>query len=167
MGIRSYASRVTPLSKAIALILFVSLPFTGFFIGVNYKNNLAAIYSRCRQNIVKPLDKIPVPASYYESSKYKLETMKTFKGVIKKEEVPKELELGDYWYFLYFDEPYLCTQCATGFPVFMEKIEIWSTGKIPVNLDNYINKHVITAGTLGWGYAESTIFSAEAIAELE
>lgn len=39
MSLPRWATRVTPLSKLIALILFVSLPFIGFYFGIQYQKD--------------------------------------------------------------------------------------------------------------------------------
>ena len=47
---------VTPLSKALALMLFIALPFFGFYLGWSLKNNLSIIYNQCISNysIIEP-----------------------------------------------------------------------------------------------------------------
>lgn len=44
---------VTPFSKALALILFITLPFVGFYLGMNYQNLLTPS-SRSSISIVPP-----------------------------------------------------------------------------------------------------------------
>jgi hypothetical protein len=40
---------VTPLSKAIAMALFISLPFIGFFLGMEYQKRITVIPVEYRQ----------------------------------------------------------------------------------------------------------------------
>ncbi len=40
MKLPSYLTKVTPLSKTLALILFILLPFLGFYLGVKYQSSL-------------------------------------------------------------------------------------------------------------------------------
>jgi hypothetical protein len=46
MKLKSFTT-VTPLSKALALALFIALPFVGFYLGWSLKNSLSAIYNKC------------------------------------------------------------------------------------------------------------------------
>ncbi len=51
---------VTTLSKILALILFVTLPFIGYYLGWSLKNNISSIYSKCVDSAVltKPISLI-------------------------------------------------------------------------------------------------------------
>lgn len=40
MELRDSFTKVTPFSKTIALILFISLPFIGFFLGIKYQKSI-------------------------------------------------------------------------------------------------------------------------------
>ncbi len=56
---------VTPLSKILALIIFVALPFIGYFLGWSLKNNITSIYSKCINNsdLIKPKQVANVPSN--------------------------------------------------------------------------------------------------------
>jgi hypothetical protein len=43
---------VTPLLKILALTLFITLPFIGYYLGWSLKNNISSIYSTCVNNSV-------------------------------------------------------------------------------------------------------------------
>lgn len=91
----------------------------------------------------------------------------TVRGVIKKEKVPEELQLGDYWYWFYFDEPYLLTENASGYPQYIDKIQVLPPqNKDFSGIESYLNKHVEIYGSKTWGYAESNVFQLIAITVL-
>lgn len=89
------------------------------------------------------------------------------KGTIKKEKIPVELELGDYWYWLYFDEPYLLRNNAVGVPIYIDKIELTNPESDFYKLSDYIDKHILLAAKQTWGYAESSVFEPVAITVLK
>jgi hypothetical protein len=43
------ANQVTPVSKVFAAVIFVTLPFLGFWIGFNYQNELTSMYRQCME----------------------------------------------------------------------------------------------------------------------
>ncbi|OGC60548.1 hypothetical protein A3K34_01850 [candidate division WWE3 bacterium RIFOXYC1_FULL_40_10] len=90
----------------------------------------------------------------------------TFKGTIKKDLIPPELELGDYWYNFYFDEPYLLEESSVGRPIYVNSLQIAEPTDGFFNLEDFIGKHVQVSGNFGWGYAESTTIESIAITEL-
>lgn len=84
-------------------------------------------------------------------------------GTIKKEEIPVELDLGDYWYWIYMDAPLLVEDNAQGRPMNFKKIQIESPTPEVLNLDEFLDKKVEVSGNIGWGYAESNVFNAVSI----
>ncbi len=88
----------------------------------------------------------------------------TFTGTLRKEEIPAELELGDYWYWIYFDEPYTLEQNAAGFPMDIDKIQVNPPQREEMGMDTFDGKHVEIKGYITWGYAESSVIQAEEIA---
>jgi hypothetical protein len=89
------------------------------------------------------------------------------RGMVKKEQIPVELELGEYWYWLYFNEPFLLEENATGVPVSIDKIQVlppWDNESF--NIDNFLNIQVEIDGTLNWGYAESKVLQIITLTEL-
>jgi hypothetical protein len=91
----------------------------------------------------------------------------TVKGTVRKEVIPEELELGEYWYWFYFDDPYLLVENAVGYPLFIEKLQITDSIYSNFKIEEYINKHVILNFQLGAGYAESTVMEPIAIMTLK
>ncbi|GIW69881.1 MAG: hypothetical protein KatS3mg101_0628 [Patescibacteria group bacterium] len=87
----------------------------------------------------------------------------TFTGTLRKEEVPAELELGDYWYWIYFDEPYRLEQNAAGFPMDVTKLQVNPPKSEEFNIDAFDGQHVEIKGYITWGYAESSVIQAEEI----
>lgn len=83
----------------------------------------------------------------------------TVKGVIKREKIPEDLDIGDYWNILYFEKPFLLEDNSSGKPMFINKIEVGYLQQ----LDEYLNKQVEITGALGWGYAESRTLSIKLI----
>lgn len=90
-------------------------------------------------------------------------------GVLRKEKIPSDLQLGDYWYIFYFDEPFLLMDNATGTgPLYIRSIQLFSReDKVVFDFEDYVNKKVKIAGNLTWGYAESRVFKVVAITDLE
>ncbi len=88
-------------------------------------------------------------------------------GELKKEAIPTELELGDYWYWLYFDEPYLLMDNSAGVPFYIEKIQILQPESSDFyNFENFVDTMVGVHGHQTWGYAESSVFQVVAVREL-
>ena len=87
-------------------------------------------------------------------------------GTLKKETVPVELELGEYWYWLYFDEPHLLVNNASGVPLYIDKIQVNPPESLDIyNLDDFTDKKVELYGYQTWGYAESSVFQTMSIRE--
>ncbi|HAI62608.1 MAG: hypothetical protein UU64_C0002G0087 [candidate division WWE3 bacterium GW2011_GWF2_41_45] len=89
--------------------------------------------------------------------------LETFTGTLKKEQIPAELDLGDYWYWLYFDEPYTLEETAAGFPMDIDKIQVNPPSRETEGMDVFDGKHVEIQGNITWGYAESSVIQAEEI----
>ena len=87
-------------------------------------------------------------------------------GTLKKESIPEELELGDLWFWLYFDEPHLLVNNASGVPLYIDKIQVNPPEGLDIyNLDDFTDKKVEIYGYQTWGYAESSVFQAMSIRE--
>jgi hypothetical protein len=85
---------------------------------------------------------------------------------LKKESIPAELELGEYWYWIYFEKPVLLVNSASGVPTYVDKMQlIPSENEDFYNLENFVDKRVEVYGYQTWGYAESSVFQVEAIRE--
>jgi len=85
-------------------------------------------------------------------------------GTLKKEKIPVELDLGDYWYWLYFDNSALLLNNAMGYPLYIDKIQVvLGEAKDLYSLDEFDGKKVEVFGKQSWGYAESSIFEVYAI----
>lgn len=111
--------------------------------------------------VAEPVAQSPEPKEEF-TEQYK--NYKYFTGTIKKEKIPLELELGDYWYWLYFDEPYLLEENAAGFPMNVEKLQIsFAENTSNDKIEEFTDKHVTVQGYLTWGFAESTVIAAESI----
>ena len=150
---KGYAFRVTTLSKILAMILFISLPFIGYFVGFGFKNNLLRLCDECTKSCV--INTATCDQKY-----------KTFRGTLRKEPIPKELELGEYWYVFYFDDPYLLEENAAGRPMYIKQIVVNGPKDNFYNLDDFVDKHVEIKGEFGNGYAESTVLNITAITNL-
>jgi hypothetical protein len=147
---------VTTLSKTVALILFISLPFIGFYVGSNYKKTISSLYSPCVNNVS---DKSVSPKPDEKG-------LITFRGIIRKDKIPAELQLGDYSMMIYFDEPYLLEDNAFGKPVYINSMQVYDPVDGRAKLNDFVSKHVEIFGTLTWGYAESRVIQAVSITEL-
>ncbi|HLB51810.1 hypothetical protein A3F07_04725 [candidate division WWE3 bacterium RIFCSPHIGHO2_12_FULL_38_15] len=91
----------------------------------------------------------------------------TVRGVIRKEKIPAELELGEYWYWINFEEPYLLKDNASGWPQYIDKIQLFPPQDTSFyKLDDYLNKHVEIYGYNSWGYAESSVIQVISMTEL-
>jgi hypothetical protein len=113
------------------------------------------------------LEAKPVPAENEASSPERISES----GVIKKERIPEDLELGEYWYWFYFEEPHLLTENSSGEPVLIDKLQIISyqafgqSGKVDRVLEKYLNRKMMIEGEFSWGYAESRIIIADGFRE--
>jgi hypothetical protein len=88
------------------------------------------------------------------------------RGQVRKEPIPTELELGDFWYWIYFDKPYLLIYNASGVPMYIDKIQAVPSGNRDFyDIEKFLNKEVEIHGFQGWGYAESSVFNIMAIRE--
>ena len=87
-------------------------------------------------------------------------------GTLKKEEIPQELELGEYWYWLYFEEPLLLVNNASGVPMYVDKIQVLPPQSAEIyDVEQFLDKEVELYGYQTWGYAESSVFQINAIRE--
>ncbi len=87
-------------------------------------------------------------------------------GNLKKEAIPEELQLGEYWYWLYFEEPHFLVNNASGVPMYIEKIQVNPSENVDFyNIDEFIDKKVEIYGYQTWGYAESSVFQTVSIRE--
>jgi hypothetical protein len=87
-------------------------------------------------------------------------------GNLKKEEVPEGLDLGDFWYWIYFEDPYLLVQNATGVPLYVEKMQVLPAEYEDFyDIEDFVNKKVEIYGYQTWGYAETSVFQITAIRE--
>ncbi len=85
-------------------------------------------------------------------------------GTLKKEEIPQELELGDYWYWLYFEKPLLLVNNASGVPMYIDKIQVLPPQSPELyDVEEFLDKNVELYGYQTWGYAESSVFQINAI----
>jgi hypothetical protein len=89
------------------------------------------------------------------------------KGTIKKEKIPPELDLGDYWYWIYLNEPLLIENNSSGIPMYVEKIELSNTHPSNVGIEPFLDRQVAVSGSIGWGYAESNVFNVVSISLIE
>ncbi len=93
------------------------------------------------------------------------------RGVIKK--LLDDRDLGsEYMYEFYFEKPFLLWSNATGFPQFVDSLELYPadnttfTDGMFFKIDDYLNIPVEIAGELTWGYAESRVIKIQAITHL-
>jgi hypothetical protein len=100
-------------------------------------------------------------------SKDKPLTSLVFKGILKKEKIPVELELGNTWYWMYFDKPFLLENNASGRPQYMDKLQVIPSQNNTISIDKLLGKHIQIKGNLTWGYAESNVIQIESISEVK
>lgn len=161
----------SPLPKIITLVLLVVLPLIGYMLG-RYLERQTAVWYLDKGETAPVVPPVAPPSTsepdiIFEDGSEMIPTkLTTFRGTLVKEKIPPELELGDEWVWLYFDEPFLNYYSAVGFPVYEPKMQVTGSQQSKYNLDNYIGKHVEIAATLSWGYAESNILVMYAITEL-
>jgi hypothetical protein len=85
-------------------------------------------------------------------------------GTLKKEPIPEEMDLGDFWYWIHFDQPHLITVGASGVPQYINKLQVYPTEFEEIyNLEEFENEKVEIYGYLTSGYAESNVFQITAI----
>ncbi len=83
----------------------------------------------------------------------------SYSGVIMKERIPEEYELGDYWYNFYFDEPQLIETVAGKMKLSYVQIQASTID----SLDEYLDMDVVVVGRLGYGYAESRVILVDKV----
>lgn len=89
------------------------------------------------------------------------------RGILRLEKIPEDLMLGDTWYWLYFDQPFLLEYNATGTPLYIDKIQVFPPeDDFFYKIDDFVDKEVEIYGYLSWGYAESSVFQAVAFSQL-
>ena len=133
--------------------LFIS--FYNFFYLRGLENRLQGIEKNLNGSVSETVDDVtPVETPV---------ALETFVGTLKKEAIPAELDLGDYWYWLYFDEPYLLEENARGIPMDVDKLQVNPPAREVEGMDVFDGQHVEIKGNLTWGYAESTVIGAEEI----
>jgi hypothetical protein len=87
-----------------------------------------------------------------------------FYGTMVKERIPQELDLGEYWYRLYFNEPYYLEDNASGTPQYVNSLQvILPPESSEDDYPFYEGAQVMIGGYLSWGYAESRVIQAEKI----
>jgi hypothetical protein len=164
-------NKPSPLPRIMTLVLLFVLPLIGFMLGRNLERQTAVRYLD-KADTAPVVTLAPSPPTtepdivFEDGSEMTPSKLTTFRGTLVKEKIPPELELGDEWFWLYFDEPFLNYYSAIGFPVYEHKMQITGSQQSKYNLDNFTGKHVEIAATLSWGYAESNILVMHAITEL-
>lgn len=104
----------------------------------------------------------PVTYPYTDSpddSPYMATEFVEYTGVILKEKIPEDYELGDYWYNFYFDEPQVIETAAGR----MKQSYVQIQASEIESLDPYVGMNVTVFGRLSYGYAESRIILADEI----
>lgn len=87
-------------------------------------------------------------------------------GTLKKEEIPQELELGEYWYWMYFEKPLLIVNNSSGVPMYVDKIQVLPPQSNDIyDVEQFLDKEVELYGYQTWGYAESSVFQINSIRE--
>ncbi len=145
--------------KNIKLALVVTLAFAALFISFYNFFYLKSVEGRLQSIEKYTVEKGNLPdaddtESVVEDEVSPNDGEEVFIGTLRKEAIPAELELGDYWYWLYFDEPYTLEENASGLPLEVDKLQI------TMGSDELDGKHVIATGKIGWGYAESSVIEA-------
>lgn len=155
--------------KNLKIFLIVSLALGSLAISLydfRLLKTLEQKITKIERSLISSLDTKPIPQP--PESKAEVTDLgknyKYFTGTIRKEKIPAELELGDYWYWIYFDEPYLLEENAAGFPMNVEKLQISFAENTNNNkIEEFTDKHVTVHGYLTWGFAESTVIAAESV----
>ncbi|HXK52841.1 hypothetical protein H6802_00305 [Candidatus Nomurabacteria bacterium] len=150
------------LSTLLALSLFINILFAYYFYSIK-KINKQIEYSVVNDSFTKDVEKDQDRVIEFTGEDNPI----FLQGTLKKENIPDELELGDYWYWIYFEEPYLLMNNASGLPLYIDKIQVLRpNSKDFYDLEKYIDKKVEIHGYQTWGYSESSVFQAIAIREL-
>ena len=149
--------------KNIKIALVVTLAFGALFISFYnffYLRNLENRLRGIEANLQTTEKEVVIDDVEIEETPV---VFKTFVGTLKKEAIPVELELGDFWYWLYFDEPYLLEQNARGIPMDVDKLQVNPPAREVEGMDVFDGQHVEIQGSITWGYAESSVIQAEEI----
>ena len=121
------------------------------------KQKYDALESSISNNIVPMEDPTPddTPLMAYEPV--------TFSGVIKKENIPAEYQLGEFWYVFYFDTPQLI-ESGEG-ETYKDSLVIQAS--TIDSLEPYLEKNVTVNGRLTWGVAETRMILADEVIVVE
>lgn len=96
----------------------------------------------------------------------------TFRGrIVSDPEYAKTNELGSEWYWLYSDEPFNLGPNVYGLANNLERLQIVDIPRgLKVgteSITDYVGMHVEVKGSLGWGYAESSVIEPFSITIIE
>ena len=87
-------------------------------------------------------------------------------GTLKKEDTPEEYKFGDFWYWVYFEEPHLLVNNASGVPQYIDRIEVYAPEtESAYNIDEFDGKKVEVHGYIISDYTGSVSFQIDAIRE--
>jgi hypothetical protein len=144
-------------NKILYLIIFILIIFVGW----------EFIDRGMVQNPTKEISRDSNTSSIEENDNSQNKIIHKIKGIIKKEKIPQELELGEYWYWIYLDEPLLIENNSLGIPMHVEKIQLANTSMNYVDMTPYLVREVEVSGSIGWGYAESNVFNVVSVSLVE
>ncbi len=88
-------------------------------------------------------------------------------GLLKREKIPEDLDMGEYRYTLHFSEPHLLLQSSSGGPKYIEDIQL-NVSEDTVfyyKIEDLVGKDVEVYGFKTYGLAETDVFQIEAIRE--
>lgn len=154
-----------------AFILIVLLSLCFLCLGFSLLKVMEVGYKRCIPSRTSGYNSCPVVADTVEIPTIAIEAVGQgnelfLYGDLKKESIPAELELGEYWYWIYFEKPVLLVNSASGVPTYIDKMQlIPSENEDFYNLESFVDKRVEVYGYQTSGYAESSVFQVEAIRE--
>jgi hypothetical protein len=149
------------LAALVSVLLVLVLLILNTIQLVSFERTLTKMKSKLDSVISSNIDDKETGALPTASSK----KIEYFTGTLKKEEIPAELELGDYWYWLYLDKPQLIENSTGVGPLYTEKLEVYPPEHSLTNIDEYIDLEVEIAGYLDWGYSESRVIKTQDIAQ--
>lgn len=125
-------------------------------------SNLISPNQNCNENANNPNNQLNENSEIYRCMFPSAAEKVVTKGQIKA--LPDDRDLGqEKMYFIYFNEPFILWDNATGYPQFMDSLELVSNEENKFDFEKYVNKEVLIAGELTWGYAESRVIKVQAI----
>lgn len=146
MALPKWATTVTPLSKALALLIFITFPVFGFILGMQYQKVVD----------ISKKNSTPTPTAAVLNPSQVI----SLTGIVRK--VTPSVPEG-YYYELELDKPYYDELQASGNP-YINRVPLVSVdNNVNTLITGHIGEKITVSGTMEWGLAESRYLFVEKV----